>query len=229
MSSPEPLVLQALQGNTQLSDKWPGPRAVKIFVASVYNDFREERRQILEMVGPELQSTYDDRYIEIDFVDMHYGTDGGDETNPALLRYYLDEIRSCNHSSKAGYFVCLFGGDASLYHPVLPYKIPSDIFEQMVISETAQADLVRACYRLSSDGIYHLEDDDKWILTIEILWVDQLKIYKDIQKSFIETITQPASTKRLNHAMIALSLRPIYLARYNLRASPCRSDYSAGS
>ncbi|XP_012550806.2 protein qui-1 isoform X2 [Bombyx mori] len=192
MSSPEPLVLQALQGNTQLSDKWPGPRAVKIFVASVYNDFREERRQILEIVGPELQSTYDDRYIEIDFVDMHYGTDGGDETNPALLRYYLDEIRSCNHSSKAGYFVCLFGGDASLYHPVLPYKIPSDIFEQMVISETAQADLVRACYRLSSDGIYHLEDDDKWFSDL-LERDEQRSRLAEVQKAFNAVILEAIS------------------------------------
>lgn len=30
-----------------------------------FTEFREERRQILEMVGPELQSTYDDRYIEV--------------------------------------------------------------------------------------------------------------------------------------------------------------------
>ena len=37
MSAPEPLVLQALQGYTEQSDKWPGPRAVKIYVASVYN------------------------------------------------------------------------------------------------------------------------------------------------------------------------------------------------
>lgn len=37
MSAPEPAVLQALQGHTQDSGKWPGPRAVKFFVASVYN------------------------------------------------------------------------------------------------------------------------------------------------------------------------------------------------
>ncbi|KOB67002.1 Uncharacterized protein OBRU01_20742 [Operophtera brumata] len=91
-------VLQVLHGYTQQSDNWPGPRAVKIFVASVFNDFREERRHILELVGPELQSTYDDRHIEIEFVDMHYGTDGGDETNPSLLRYHLEEIRCCNQS-----------------------------------------------------------------------------------------------------------------------------------
>lgn len=37
MSAPEPSVLNALKGFTESADKWPGPRAVKIFVASVYN------------------------------------------------------------------------------------------------------------------------------------------------------------------------------------------------
>lgn len=37
MSAPEPAVLQALQGHPQDSGKWPGPRAVKFYVASVYN------------------------------------------------------------------------------------------------------------------------------------------------------------------------------------------------
>ncbi|XP_052750430.1 protein qui-1 [Galleria mellonella] len=162
MSAPEPSVLQALQGYTQLSDKWPGPRAVKIYVASVYNDFREERRQILEMVGPELQSTYDDRYIEIEFVDMHYGTDGGDETNPALHRYYLNEIRCCNQTSKAGYFLCFLGGDSSSYQPMLPLSIPSDKFEQLIKNDTEQTKLIRGHYKLSDDGAYHLEGDDAW-------------------------------------------------------------------
>lgn len=37
MSAPEPSVLNALKGFTQNYEKWPGPRAVKIYVASVYN------------------------------------------------------------------------------------------------------------------------------------------------------------------------------------------------
>ncbi|XP_045764510.1 protein qui-1 isoform X1 [Maniola jurtina] len=162
MSAPEPLVLQALQGYTEQSDKWPGPRVVKIFVASVYNDFREERRHVLELAGPELQATYDDRHVEFEFVDMHYGTDGGDETNPALLRYHLEEIRSCNHASKAGYFLCFIGGDTSTYQPVLPFKIAGETFEQLIKSESAQTALIRACYRLNGDGNYHLEGDEKW-------------------------------------------------------------------
>ncbi|XP_028158797.1 NACHT domain- and WD repeat-containing protein 1 [Ostrinia furnacalis] len=183
MSAPEPFVLQALQGFVHGSEKWPGPRAVKIFVASAYNDFREERRQILELVGPELQSTYDDRYIEFEFVDMHYGTDGGDETNPKLLRYHLDEIRCCNHTSKAGYFFCLIGGDAASYQPVLPYSIPEAKFEELVKSESAQAALVRACYRLNGDGAYHLEGDDKWYSNL-LEREEQRSRLAEVQKAF---------------------------------------------
>ncbi|XP_037299409.1 uncharacterized protein LOC115450836 [Manduca sexta] len=192
MSAPEPLVLQALQGHTQQSDKWPGPRAVKIYVASVYNEFREERRQILEMVGPELQSTYDDRYIEIEFVDMHYGTDGGDETNPALLRYHLDEIRCCNQTSKAGYFLCFIGGDTSSYQPVLPFKISSDIFEELLKSDSAQADLVHACYRLNGDGTYHLESDDKWFSDL-LERGEQRNRLSEVQKAFNTIALEAAS------------------------------------
>ncbi|KAL0840162.1 hypothetical protein ABMA28_015455 [Loxostege sticticalis] len=183
MSAPEPFVLQALKGFVDGSEKWPGPRAVKIFVASVYNDFREERRQILELVGPELQSTYDDRYIEFEFVDMHYGTDGGDETNPKLLRYHLDEIRCCNHTSKAGYFLCLVGGDAASYLPVLPYTIPEAKFEELVKSESAQAALVRACYRLNGDGVYHLEGDDQWYTDL-LEREEQRNRLSEVQKAF---------------------------------------------
>ncbi|XP_026328462.1 uncharacterized protein LOC113236548 [Hyposmocoma kahamanoa] len=189
MSAPEPAVLQALQGHTQGSDKWPGPRAVKFYIASVYNDFREERRQILEMVGPELQSTYDDRYIEIEFVDMHYGSDGGDETNPALLRYHLEEIRCCNRTSKAGYFLCLIGGEASSYQPVLPFKIPSSTFEELVKSDSAQAALVRACYRVNGDGTYHLHGDDKWYNDL-VERKDQRSRLSEVQKAFNALATE---------------------------------------
>ncbi|XP_045534151.1 protein qui-1 [Papilio machaon] len=183
MSAPEPAVLRALQGYTDHSDKWPGPRLVKIYLASIYNEFREERRHLLEMVGPELQATYDDRHIEIEFVDMHYGTDGKDETNPALLRYHLDEIRCCNHTSKAGYFLCFIGGDASQYQPVLPFKIPVNTFEKLVKSDSAQAALVRACYRLNGNNAYQLEGDDKWFSDL-LEREDQRSRLSAIEKAF---------------------------------------------
>ncbi|XP_048484798.1 protein qui-1 [Plutella xylostella] len=183
MSAPEPAVLEALRGGGGGAAAWPGPRTAKIYVASVYNDFREERRQILELVGPELQATYDDRYIEIEFVDMHYGTDGGDETNPALLRHHLNELRCCHRTSKAGYFLCLIGGDPSSYHPVLPFTIPADVFEQLVPGDSPHAALVKEHYRLNGDGSYHLEGDEKWFSDLQDR-TEQRRSLSEVQDAF---------------------------------------------
>ncbi|KAH9645257.1 hypothetical protein HF086_000420 [Spodoptera exigua] len=166
MSAPEPAVLNALKGFTESSDKWPGPRAVKIFVASVYNEFREERRQILEMVGPELQSTYDDRYIE-----------------------------------------CLIGGDASSYQPVLPYQIPEATFDELVKSDSVQADLVRACYRLNGDGSYHLEGEDKWFNDLMDREEQRNRLF-EVQKAFntiaLEALANGADVTNLLRSPVEL-------------------------
>ncbi|XP_050669310.1 protein qui-1 isoform X2 [Leptidea sinapis] len=147
MTAPDPLVLQALKGFTQDSDKWPGPRAVKIYLASTYNDFREERRQVLELVGPELQSAYDDRYIE-----------------------------------------CFIGGDASSYQPVLPFEIAKETFEQLVESESSDADLIRVCYKNHGET-YKLEGDDKWYNNL-LEREEERKRLSAVQKAFNNVVLE---------------------------------------
>ncbi|GBP59805.1 hypothetical protein EVAR_30074_1 [Eumeta japonica] len=56
------------------------------------------------------------------------------------------------------------GGDASSYQPVLPFRIEEQQFEELVKVESAQAALVRACYRRHRQGHYLLDGDDKWKL-----------------------------------------------------------------
>ncbi|GBP96112.1 hypothetical protein EVAR_30355_1 [Eumeta japonica] len=56
------------------------------------------------------------------------------------------------------------GGDASSYQPVLPFRIEEQQFEELVKVESAQAALVRACYRRHRQGHYLLDGDDKWSL-----------------------------------------------------------------
>lgn len=64
---------------------------------------------LLELVGPELQSLYDDRQIEIEIVDMHFGTGSLDitevEKDPYILRDYLHEIELCAQNSKSVFFM----------------------------------------------------------------------------------------------------------------------------
>lgn len=58
-------VLNALRGVTSAHTRLPKPLLIKIYVASLKQEFNQERRMLLELVGPELQSLYDDRQIEV--------------------------------------------------------------------------------------------------------------------------------------------------------------------
>lgn len=90
---------------------------------------------MLELVGPELQSLYDDRQIEvswkyflcylffannflyykiycifqIELVDMHFGTGSSKEQaierDPYLVNDYLKEIKTCHRLSKSIFFI----------------------------------------------------------------------------------------------------------------------------
>lgn len=88
---PDQSVLEALRGNAVESLKHPSPRLVKIYISSSKQgktgrfvctnalieflsplhptccrvEFKEERKVLLEVIGPELQSIYDDRQIEV--------------------------------------------------------------------------------------------------------------------------------------------------------------------
>lgn len=85
----EEAVLNALRGHQNENIRFPTPRIVKVYISSLKNgnfllinqylcaidsypsscklpsDFKEERKVLLEVVGPELQSIYDDRQIEV--------------------------------------------------------------------------------------------------------------------------------------------------------------------
>lgn len=63
---------------------------------------------LLEVVGPEIQSLYDDRQIEIEMVDMHFGTGPfatAVDLNPKTLQDHLSEISCCKRDSKNVFFI----------------------------------------------------------------------------------------------------------------------------
>ncbi|XP_011694905.1 PREDICTED: uncharacterized protein LOC105454173 [Wasmannia auropunctata] len=87
----------------------PAPRLIKIFIAGERDDFPEERKQLLEVVGPELQSIYDDMGIEVLLVDMQYGAGDDPDADPHLAEYFLEEI-SASHRHSRGCFLLLLTG-----------------------------------------------------------------------------------------------------------------------
>lgn len=63
---------------------------------------------LLEVLGPELQTLYDDRQIELEFVDLHFGTGPSEsavDVHPNRLADHLSEIACCKRESKSVFFI----------------------------------------------------------------------------------------------------------------------------
>lgn len=115
---------------------------------------------LLEVVGPELQTLYDDRTIEIEIVDMHFGTGPNGalaELNPKLLEDHLSEIEVCQRDSKSIFFIALLG--QNLGNLSIPAKIDSDVFGYIKKqSNPEEMEKINAWYKCSS-GTYVLNTD----------------------------------------------------------------------
>lgn len=115
---------------------------------------------LLEVVGPELQTLYDDRQIEIEFVDMHFGTGPNGalaELNPKLLEDHLTEVEICKRDSKSVFFIALLG--QNLGNLQVPMHIDGDVFGMVKkLSSPEEIDRINGWYKCSS-GTYSLNTD----------------------------------------------------------------------
>ncbi|XP_037948244.1 NACHT and WD repeat domain-containing protein 2-like isoform X2 [Teleopsis dalmanni] len=127
-------VLNALRGMDNRNTRLPKPLLIKVYISSLKEEFCQERRMLLELVGPELQSLYDDRQIEIEIVDMHFGTGPTKitqiEQDPYIMRDYLHEIETCYNNSKSVFFIALIGH--SIGRMPLPTHVDEDIYTRIL-------------------------------------------------------------------------------------------------
>lgn len=79
---------------------------MSIFITLIL-DFTNERRILLENIGPELHSVFEDHKIEVELVDMHYGSDEKEQYDPWILKDHLHEIRNCHKISKGCFFLVI--------------------------------------------------------------------------------------------------------------------------
>ncbi|XP_046435930.1 protein qui-1 isoform X1 [Neodiprion fabricii] len=108
----------------------PAPRLIKIFIAGERDEFVEERKQILEGVGPELQAIYDDMGIEVLLVDMQYGTDKDPDVNPRLAELFLEEITASHRHSRGCFFLLLVG--AAYKSGWVPTKFTQETYKALL-------------------------------------------------------------------------------------------------
>ncbi|KAL3289358.1 hypothetical protein HHI36_022794 [Cryptolaemus montrouzieri] len=128
MKNNDETILEILQGHK--TSRWLTPKSVKIFIGSTKDDFLEERKLLLEYVGPELQNYLEQHEIEVELVDMHFRANDHEQYDPFLFEDHLSEIRSCHRTSR-GYFFMLLIGDR--YGPFLPpLSIDNDSFTSIL-------------------------------------------------------------------------------------------------
>ncbi|XP_011344899.1 NACHT domain- and WD repeat-containing protein 1 isoform X3 [Ooceraea biroi] len=137
----------------------PAPRLIKIFIAGERDDFAEERKQLLEVVGPELQSIYDDMGIEVLLVDMQYGTADNPDANPRLAEFFLEEINASHRHSRGCFLLLLTGtnysvgwvptelGEATFQTLLARCALLTDHYEHNGHSYVLKADSVRTAQR----------------------------------------------------------------------------------
>lgn len=129
----------------------PAPRLIKIFIAGERNEFIEERKQLLELVGPELQSIYDDMGIEVLLVDMQYATNVNPDQNPFLAEHFFDEIHAAYQHSRGCFLLLLIGDEHNVGW--LPTKLTSATYE--ILSN--RCDDMKEYYECDSDDCYVLK------------------------------------------------------------------------
>ncbi|XP_016984916.1 uncharacterized protein LOC108048641 isoform X2 [Drosophila rhopaloa] len=191
-------VLNALRGVTSAHTRLPKPLLIKIYVASLKQEFNQERRMLLELVGPELQTLYDDRQIELEFVDMHFGT--GDleinqlERDPYMIHDYLHEIDICHAHTKSAFFMVLVGD--GIGRQLLPTKMDEDIFSAVLADPQITADqkalLTKWYEEDESQSKRHLKQDYR-LLPVDAWLVESQQMQRFFEVA-LQSLVQGANT-----------------------------------
>ncbi|KAH8402086.1 hypothetical protein KR009_009573 [Drosophila setifemur] len=199
-------VLNALKGVTSAQTRLPKPLLIKIYVASLKQEFNQERRMLLELVGPELQSLYDDRQIELEFVDMHFGT--GDlevnqlERDPYMIHDYLHEIDICHAHTKSVFFMVLVGD--GIGRLPLPTQLDQDIFDAILANPQITADhealLVKWYEKDGSQSQRKLKQDYRSISAD--CWLNESQKMLKIFEMVLPALVQGASASGLSQDLV---------------------------
>ncbi|XP_076368818.1 NACHT domain- and WD repeat-containing protein 1-like [Tachypleus tridentatus] len=120
-------IVQSTLHGTLTND--PPSRVVKIFVSSTKSDFEHERRQLHEVVFPELQRYCSGFGIDLELEDIQQGSDIDSILEPASFAQQMREIEVCHRDSLGCFFLCLVGNK---YRPYpLPLSIESSEFNHI--------------------------------------------------------------------------------------------------
>ncbi|XP_065332021.1 protein qui-1 [Cloeon dipterum] len=135
------LAQKILNGEQNEAPPWPVPLILKAFISSTGADFEEERRNLLEQIGPEIQSEFDSVGLEVQLVDTFYCSETA--SDPWSCQQFLDEVSRCSRVSRGCFFIVLVG--ETLGELMVPTRLAADEFEA-VCAAAGDDNLLSWCY-----------------------------------------------------------------------------------
>ncbi|XP_034933773.1 NACHT domain- and WD repeat-containing protein 1 [Chelonus insularis] len=184
----------------------PAPRLIKIFIAGERDEFPEERKLLLESIGPELQSIYDDMGIEVLLVDMQYGTSRNPDSDPHLAELFLEEINASHRHSRGCFFLLLVGMDYNTGW--VPTQLKEDIFHTLLTHSSSLSD-----YYQHKDHYYILKanseesSQENWQVNQDGFLRDILKttaqsaLSDDPTNADLEDVLKSSAERQLDYAL----------------------------
>uniref|UniRef100_A0A8D9ERW0 Uncharacterized WD repeat-containing protein alr3466 n=1 Tax=Cacopsylla melanoneura TaxID=428564 RepID=A0A8D9ERW0_9HEMI len=182
---------------------WAIPRLVKIYVSSSREEFYEERKILLENIGPELQSTYDSTGLEIEIVDMNYGTEFNPMSDPLLFSNSLNDISQCQNVSRGCFFLSLVGNQYQCCP--LPVKLSQEELDQ--IKSKAQRSPDKGHYEFICENYEKCsESPEEYILKnkCELEYSEWLKKCADIVTSLQPYLEEDKIHRQFTMGMVEL-------------------------
>ncbi|GBL76387.1 hypothetical protein AVEN_53165-1 [Araneus ventricosus] len=86
----------------------PPSRLVNIFVSSTKSDLEHERRQLHEVLVPQLQRDWSSLGVDIQLVDVQNGADDDAIIEPQAIAQQLEEIEDCHKTSLGCFFLVIY-------------------------------------------------------------------------------------------------------------------------
>ncbi|KAG7212794.1 hypothetical protein KM043_013053 [Ampulex compressa] len=184
----------------------PAPRLIKIFIAGERNEFPEERRYLLEVVGPELQSIYDDMGVEVLLIDMQYGTSNNPDVDPRLAEFFLQEISVSYQHSRGCFFLLLVGSEYNTGW--VPTKFKEETFKALLTHCSMLGNYYEYnedCYMLKAISMETARED--WQLTHESNLRKALRvaaesaILQQPEDNEIKNVLKSTAERQLDHGL----------------------------
>lgn len=185
------------------------PRTFRLFISSTFNDLKEERNALQQVVFPRLRDLCNEHGYRFQAIDLRWGISGEASLNQKTMRICLEELRRCQETTPSPNFLLLLGNRYG-WQP-LPETLSIKEFESVLSIKLTneERNLLFQWYQIDENGMppfYELQprkgkfvDYNEWSKVEE-----QLREMLSKSKIVKEILNKSATEHEIVHGLIAV-------------------------